>query len=63
MKKRSYAEDIKYFEAIAKHKYKCKCGHTVVVVNKKKTLCTWCGCYVYKDKKEEFKERLKGALC
>ena len=43
-----------------KVRYKCKCGHSVIIpawVDKQ--LCNWCGNYVYKDKKDEFKNKLK----
>lgn len=44
-----------------KVKYKCsKCGHKVVIpVWCDKNICDWCGKYVFKDKKEEFKYRMK----
>ena len=43
--------------------FKCKCGHSVVIYPKQtKRLCTWCNHYVYRDKKEEFKEKLKNSL-
>ena len=37
---------------------KCKCGHSVDVLGKKK-ICTHCGNYVFKNKEEEFKYRLE----
>lgn len=39
----------------------CSCGHSIVIFpfeHKNKKLCSYCGKYVYKEKKEEFKERL-----
>jgi len=43
-----------------KVKYKCKCGHRVVIPKwVDKQLCDWCGSYVFKDKKREFEYRLK----
>ena len=43
-----------------KVKYKCKCGHKVVIPKwVDKNICDWCGNYVFKDKKEEFKYRVK----
>lgn len=45
------------------HTYTCKCGHRVVMSNKrKKVLCNWCNHYVYRDKKDEFIERVSN-LC
>lgn len=46
-------------EEYNKVKYPCKCGRRVVIPYwADKTLCSWCHRYVYKDKKQEFKERL-----
>ncbi len=53
----------KYADEILKHKYKCKCGHSVFIAfNKDKSLCTWCNQYVFKDKKTEDLYRLKERL-
>lgn len=44
----------------AKVKYKCNCGHKVIIpawVDKQ--LCNWCGNYVYKNKKDEFINKIK----
>lgn len=43
-----------------KVKYKCNCGHRVVIpkwVDKK--ICDWCGKYVFKNKKDEDLYRIK----
>ena len=45
---------------IQKTAYKCKCGHTVIISNQvDKALCSYCKKLVFKDKKSEFKYRLK----
>lgn len=39
----------------------CSCGHSLVIYpfeHKTKKICSHCGKYVYKDKKEEFKGKL-----
>lgn len=42
---------------------KCKCGHTFLMMrNENKRLCSVCGKYYYKDKKLEFREKLKEEL-
>lgn len=42
-----------------KVRYKCKCGHrSVIPKNVEKTVCSWCGNYVFKDKKTEFQYRM-----
>ena len=56
---------VKEFERLTdeldKVKYKCsKCGHKEIIPKwVDKQICSWCGSYVFKDKKEEFKYRLK----
>ena len=46
-----------------KVKYRCACGHRVVIPNwVDKNVCDWCGNYVFKNKKDEFKYRLKEKL-
>ena len=40
--------------------YKCKCGHSVVIKPKEtKILCHWCNRWVFKNKEDEFKFRVK----
>lgn len=42
-----------------KVKIKCKCGHKLVIpVWVDKQVCSWCGYYVYRNKRLEFKEKL-----
>lgn len=53
----------KVTEEYDKVKYRCKCGHRVVIpawVDKQ--VCSWCGSYVYKNKEDEFKDRMKSVL-
>ena len=52
-----YDEETKIFKEISNFKVKCSCGHTFATT-KEKDLCSWCGNYVYKDKKNEFAEKL-----
>lgn len=43
-----------------KVKYKCKCGHRVVIpYNVDKQVCSWCKRYVFKNKKDEALYRIK----
>ena len=52
-------EDTRYFTERSKYKIKCKCGHTETIKPKaKKKLCSWCGNYIYREAKEEFKNAL-----
>ena len=50
-------------EELDKVKYKCKCGHRVVIPYfMDKNICSWCHRYVFKSKEDEFKFRLKEKL-
>lgn len=54
----------KLLEEKSQYKYYCKCSHYTHIypfekVNKK--ICTWCGNYIYANKKEEFKDKLRKA--
>ena len=45
------------------YKVRCKCSHTIIIPhNVDKVLCTYCGYYVYRNKKLEFKNKLKELL-
>lgn len=54
---RTYNIDEKFNRELTKYKIKCKCGHSVLVV-KDKNICSWCGRFIFKDKKAEFKYRV-----
>lgn len=50
-------------EEYDKVKYMCKCGHKVIIPNHvDKQVCRWCGKYVFKNEKDEFKYRMRGLL-
>ena len=47
----------------SKVKYQCRCGHRVIIPKwVDKQICDWCGCYVFKNKKDEFNYRMKEFL-
>lgn len=49
----------------AEHRKYCTCGHSVVFPDYSKVnkiLCTYCGYYIYKNKQEEFKDRLLSSM-
>ena len=49
----------KYASILNKNRIKCSCGHSNVIPAKMdKVLCTWCGNYVFRDKKAEFEYRM-----
>lgn len=50
----------KYSEIITRNKIKCKCGHSISIPpHLEKCVCHWCGNYVFRNKNDEFKFRLK----
>lgn len=58
-------EMIKRVNEISKYKYYCKCGHSVIIYpmeGRNKKICSWCGNWVYVNKKEEFKEKIGGMI-
>lgn len=57
----TFKEVEKLHDFFQENKIVCKCGHRVYIGRKDKIVCSWCGNYVYKDKKLEFKERLEHA--
>lgn len=46
------------FEEVTDAKVTCKCGHRVLMGTQVKTICSWCGNFVFKNENEEFKYRL-----
>ena len=50
---------IKFKDELSKHKVKCKCGHTMILINVPSDICTWCGNKVYRSKKDEFDDKIK----
>ena len=53
----------KYIDKISQFKSKCSyCGHTTVMLKQKFIICGWCGHKIYKNKQEEFKDKIKKEL-
>jgi hypothetical protein len=56
----NYKEMDKYFSAIQDNTYTCHCGHRVPISNDLKyRICSWCYRKVYKNKKDEFIDKLE----
>ena len=55
----SYKDDTKLFKSISNHRVKCKCSHTVVMAKVERTICSFCGRWVYKTPQLEFKYKMK----
>lgn len=60
---KTYKEIIKEDQAFADYKVTCKCSHSVIIpYRNKRVMCEFCGHWIYRDKKEEFKDKLKEKL-
>lgn len=55
----TYKQDSKLLESITKHGVKCKCSHTVLLHKVDRTICSYCGRWVYKTPQIEFKYKMK----
>ena len=59
----NFKELTKYVDEVQNFMYKCKCSHTVMIAKAKKyVICSHCGRRVYRNKEEEFKNRLEEKL-
>lgn len=59
----NFKELNKYADEVQNHIYKCKCGHSVLIGRKHiKNICNWCGSSVYRNKKDEFIDRMETKL-
>lgn len=57
---RSYTEQVKLDDERANFKVKCKhCGHTMTMIDVDRTICNWCGYWIYRTPEIEFKYKLK----
>ena len=59
--------DLKEIEKIhhfrTEHRTKCDCGYSMFIpIYVDKKICNWCGNYVYRDKKDQFKAKLLSQL-
>lgn len=58
----SYKEDTRRFNEMAKHRVRCKCSHTMIMTNADRTICSYCGKWVYRTPIIEFKYKLRGSM-
>lgn len=60
--KDSYKKDKRLWEDLKKCTYKCTCGHSVVITNRRDgAICSWCG-HTVLNEKGKFKVNLKKKL-
>lgn len=54
-----YKEDTKRLYFYTKNSVKCEhCGHTEFLGKQNYKICSWCGYYIFKNKKIEFNFRM-----
>lgn len=41
----------------------CKCGRRQFISKADRTICSWCGNWIYKDEKTKFKYEMRERLC
>lgn len=54
-----YEEMRKLEEERSKYKVQCKCGTKTIMNAADRTICRGCGHWIYRNKKLEFKEKMK----
>lgn len=57
--KKTRQEQIKLDNERANFIVKCKCGHSITMVDTDRTICTHCGHWIYRTPGLEFKYKLK----
>lgn len=60
--KRATQRDVseKFNNFVSANTIKCKCGHSVFIrPTFKRKLCSWCGYWVYRNKLDEFKDKMQ----
>ena len=51
-------KDTKLFESISKCKVKCECEHTIVMPKADRTICSYCGNWIYRTPQIEFRYKM-----
>lgn len=53
----------RFLKVLSEYKVKCKrCGHVVIMIKRNWMMCNWCGAKIYKNGKEEFKDKIRKEL-
>ena len=61
--KKSLKEIKKLDNEMAELKVKCEhCGHTMMIINVDRMICSWCHHWVYKNEQAKFKYKMKEAM-
>lgn len=60
---RMMIEEQKIADKLQRYRKKCKCGHSVVLIDNPYMICTHCGRPIFRDKKTEFIYKVGGMRC
>lgn len=56
-------EEQKIVDELAKHRRKCECGHTVILIENPYKICSHCGKPIFRDEKSKFIYKVGGMKC
>lgn len=57
------SEEQKIANKLQPYRHKCKCGHTMFLIENPYKICSHCGNIVFRDKKAEFIYKVGGIRC
>ena len=60
---RTLNEQIKLDTELSKYRHKCKCGHTMYLIDNPYKICSNCGNPVFRDEKTKFMYKVGGMKC
>jgi len=58
----SFKEDTIRFNSMDKNRVKCSCSHTIIMTKADRTICSYCGKWVYRKPEIKFRYQFKQAL-
>ena len=59
MENNNYKKDTQILKYYTQNSTTCECGHRMYISNKHhRLICNWCGRMVYRNKQDEFKNKL-----
>jgi rRNA maturation endonuclease Nob1 len=57
-----YEEDTRRLNDIIKYRVKCECSHSIIMSKADRTICSYCGRWVYRTPQIKFKYKIKESL-
>lgn len=56
-------KEAKIAQELSKYRHKCKCGHTMFLIENPYKICSHCGNIVFRDEKTKFIYKVGGMRC